>query len=437
VRPLLRGRKGPTRPIRERAVCLAALLLGLAASAQAQSGAYSKINQYPIPTESAFPNGITAGPDAALWFTESQANQIGRIATTGAITEYTVPTPHSYPFDIAAGPDGALWFTELAGNQIGRITTTGVIAEYAVPTPNSYPKGITAGPDSALWFTEEEGPSIGRITTAGIITEYPLTGLTGYIQYITAGPDGALWITFLGNEHSFVLRMTTDGVITAYPVPVPIAYSPQEITAGPDGALWFADDDGAIWRITTEGGLTRYPVPLRPSGGGTGPITSGPDGALWFTVTCNPCAHDWVGRITTTGVITEFPAPTDGSLNGIATGPDGALWITREAFFPRSGSGIWRIPACGPGFSASFSGSTLTMNFNLGIDTPATFNILLYSSAGVSRPFSRAIPAVVPPQSFTMNWTLPDLGSVTVQPVLTAGPGGAICSQWTTVDTAQ
>jgi hypothetical protein len=91
----------------------------------------------------------------------------------------------------------------------------------------------------------------------------------------------------------------------------------------------------------------------------------------------------------------------------------------------------------GLGFSASFGGTTLTMNFDLGIDTPATFNILLHKSDGVSRPFSKAIPAAVPPQTFTMNWTLPDLGKVTVEPVLTTGPGQAICSEWTTVNTAR
>ena len=77
------------------------------------------------------------------------------------------------------------------------------------------------------------------------------------------------------------------------------------------------------------------------------------------------------------------------------------------------------------------------MNFNLAIDTAATFNILLHTSTGVSKPFSRAISAVVPPQAFTMNWSsFPNLGNVTVQPVLTAGPGQAICSEWTTVNTA-
>jgi hypothetical protein len=58
--------------------------------------------------------------------------------------------------------------------------------------------------------------------------------------------------------------------------------------------------------------FTQYPIPIRPSGGGTGWITAGPDGALWFTVTCNQCAHDEIGRITTSGVI-PMTGPRAGS----------------------------------------------------------------------------------------------------------------------------
>jgi hypothetical protein len=78
------------------------------------------------------------------------------------------------------------------------------------------------------------------------------------------------------------------------------------------------------------------------------------------------------------------------------------------------------------------------MNFSLGIDTPATFNILLHSASGALKPFSKEIPATVPPQPFTMTWTdVPDLGDVTVQALLTAGAGRAICSEWNGVNTSQ
>jgi virginiamycin B lyase len=398
----------------------AALLLGLSVSAIA--GTWSNITEYPVRLSS--PQGITAGPDGALWFTEA-VGQIGRITTSGVITQYSVPTYDSGPQGITAGPDGALWFTEQFGNKIGRISTAGIVTEYPVPTAGCQPFGIAAGPDGALWFTEAFGDKIGSITTAGVIVEH-LVPTAGSQPYgIAAGPDGALWFTEQsGNK---IGRITTAGTITEYPVPTANSY-PFGITAGPDRALWFTEN-GKIGRIASGGGIAEYAVssPFSSLPG----IVAGPDGALWFT--------EWKGskiwRITTAGVATQYPVSTERSQPyGIAAGPDGALWFTEL-----HGNKIARAPACGLGFSASLAGGALNMNFNLGTDTPATFNIVLLDSTGpFALPFSMAVPAVVPPRAFTMNWSpFPDLGTVTVMPDLVRAPGQGLCAEWTTVNTAQ
>jgi len=121
------------------------------------------ITEFPLPTASSNPAGITAGPDGNLWFTEFNGNRIGRITPGGVITEFPLPTAGSAPQGITAGPDGNLWFTELIG-KIGRITPGGVITEFPLPTASSQPWEITAGPDGNLWFTEQGGNRIGRIT---------------------------------------------------------------------------------------------------------------------------------------------------------------------------------------------------------------------------------------------------------------------------------
>jgi hypothetical protein len=136
-------------------------------------------------------------------------------------------------------------------------------------------------------------------------------------------------------------------------------------------------------------------------------------------------------------VITNYtyPVPSNSQAYGIAAGSDGALWFTEY-----NGNQIGRAPACGLGFSTKFSGGTLTLNFDLGIDTPATLNILILNSAGVAigEPFSKAISPVVPPKAFTLTWNpFPNKGTVTVKPILIAGPRQPICSEWGTVDTAQ
>ena len=259
------------------------------------------------------PQGITVGPDGALWFTNESNNSIGRITTAGVVTNYT-GTGISSPVGITVGPDGALWFTNLGNNggtgSIGRITTGGAVTFYR-GTGISAPVGIAAGPDGALWFTNY-GNGIGRITTGGAVTNYTGTGISGP-SGIAAGPDGALWFTNYGN--SSIGRITTGGVVTNY-TGTGIDGS-EGIAAGPDGALWFTNSgNSTIGRITTGGVVTNY---TGTGIGGPSGITAGPDGALWFTNFGNSS----IGRITTGSsppLTTSVLIPSNGAtLSGSTT----------------------------------------------------------------------------------------------------------------------
>src|SRR5947209_2533972 len=91
-------------------------------------------------------------------------------AAAGRITKFTVPTAMSFPNGITNGPDGALWFTEAGAGKIGHVTTGGVVTEFTLAGGSSSGFGshtITTGPDGALWFVEPNAGKIGRLTTAG------------------------------------------------------------------------------------------------------------------------------------------------------------------------------------------------------------------------------------------------------------------------------
>ena len=177
------------------------------------------------------PLDITVGSDNSLWFTENLTNKIGKlIVCTTTIPpctplvppqyqEFSTFSPGSSPEGITAGPDGKLWFTENAISKIGRMTTAGVSLatdEFLTPTnPGSAPTSITAGPNGALWFTEYGKSQIGRITTAGVITEYPTKTTASFPWAITVGPGGNPWFTETGGANpgeiaSFVLNNTHD-----------------------------------------------------------------------------------------------------------------------------------------------------------------------------------------------------------------------------------
>src|SRR5262245_47710922 len=62
------------------------------------------VTEFPIMTAASTPTAITRGADGNLWFTEFNADRVGRITPSGAIKEFTLPAG-SGPLDIITGPD--------------------------------------------------------------------------------------------------------------------------------------------------------------------------------------------------------------------------------------------------------------------------------------------------------------------------------------------
>jgi virginiamycin B lyase len=159
------------------------------------------------------PGAITAGPDNALWFRET--NAIDRISTSGVLSSYTASNIAS----LTAGPDGALWFTDEFDSTIGRSTTTGIQSTFADPG-NIIPGGLTAGPDGDLWFTNPYDYSIGRITTAGVVTRFTAPTIDFPVD-ITAGLDGALWFADDNAGHTGIGRITAADSVNTLPMQGP------------------------------------------------------------------------------------------------------------------------------------------------------------------------------------------------------------------------
>jgi len=132
---------------------------------------------------------VTNALDASLYIT-SPIDQNAPATLRGLdVTEFLVPTAGAFPQGIAAGPDGAIWFTETAANKIGRVTTDGVVTEFPI-VGGTIPIGITAGPDNRLWFTCNGSGQIGRITTNGVIRLFTIPYAAGepskFPLYITS-----------------------------------------------------------------------------------------------------------------------------------------------------------------------------------------------------------------------------------------------------------
>lgn len=293
---------------------------------------------YEGPDQGGGGGGIAAGADGALWFTGlglydgngSNVAVVGRIATDGTMTMFPYPGLGWSPFsngNIVAGPSGRLWFTGLTlpGTNLGAVASTGNGGSiHPLPDAGEWgmgAAGIAAGPDGNLWISGA-GARILRLTPTGDFTEFPLP--PGHSWFwngagIASGPDGNLWFSGIRFEPypdtSGIGRITTDGVITVFPLPANHRWRTEgdAITSGPDGNLWFsgvspdypspfgAPDDGArsIGRITPAGSVATFP--LSPSLGWNGRgvnlgIVSGPDGNIWFSGVFGN-ERSWVGRM--------------------------------------------------------------------------------------------------------------------------------------------
>lgn len=110
-----------------------------------------------LPTHGAGPVGITVGTDAAAWFTEIAAGQIGRVDRDGKLSEFPLPDRDSKPHAIVADPKGGCWFTLWGSNQLGFITADGTITVTDLPTPKSEPHGLAVAPNGTVWIALETG----------------------------------------------------------------------------------------------------------------------------------------------------------------------------------------------------------------------------------------------------------------------------------------
>ena len=282
------------------------------------------IIEHKIPTPAAHAGGIKVGPDGALWFVETTAQQIGCIRVDGVVTEYPLPDggiAEAQGF-IGVGPDGALWFNMDDANKLGRITPAGEITQFDLPEGLSPIRELVTGADGALWATSRGMSAIIKLTTDGTIAaQYALPRDGSNPTGMIVGPDKALW--FVENGVNQIGRITTEGQLTEYALPDENS-SPLRLTVGPDNAVWFTMFNvNKIGRIDSDGKITTFDAPaMGPVG-----ITTGADGALWFT----GYSSTEIGRMTTDGALTKFTVPTSASVPyHIIAGPDGNIWFTEQ-----------------------------------------------------------------------------------------------------------
>ena len=280
-------------------------------------------------------DGMTVGPDGALWFTEFGADKIGRRATDGTITTYPVGAS-GQPADIVTGPDGNLWFTQDSGNAVGRITTSGVVTMFTIAGSDPRAIHLAVGADGKIWWVNLDGNSLGRIDPLAAdpgttVTLFALPHASSQPLDIVAGPDGKLWFTEQGGRIGRIDPTAASPASTLAEFPVAAGSNPSDLAVGPDSAIWFTESDYSahtehLGRIEADGTITAE-LDVAPAGGGPTGLAVGPDGNLWF----GDYISDSINRVTTAGVLTTIKLPESGKDD---TEPSellnvsGTLWVS-------------------------------------------------------------------------------------------------------------
>ena len=202
------------------------------------------------------------------------------------------------PFAITMGADGNFWLTLSNSNEVARMTPHGKFTYFVTPTLSN-PAFITRGPDGNIWFAEGATGKIASVTPAGAITEVQFS-FFGVSVGITTGSDGNIWFTDQ-TDHAVWRYNPSTGIFAEFPTPTPNSF-PGDITTGADGNMWFTEQAvDKFGRITPSGVITEFTGVNSPSS-----IAAGPDGNIWIS----SAFVSEVARATPTVQITMFQTPS-------------------------------------------------------------------------------------------------------------------------------
>lgn len=201
---------------------------------------------------SSAPNELVLDSHGAVWFTELNADSLGRLDPhTGRVQQYALAAKKSVqtllPYGITVDPQGMIWFTEVSSNHLGRLdSATGRIRFFTTPGTNVPLMEIASDTHGIIWATSFSSGLLLRLDprTATFTPYYAsLTGKgTGGLYGLVVIPAGEVWITDLAENVLAHLDSAAKRFIY-YPLPAP-GSSPLAMVMDANQTLWFAEVDG-------------------------------------------------------------------------------------------------------------------------------------------------------------------------------------------------
>jgi virginiamycin B lyase len=245
--------------------------------------------------------GVVVAPDDTIWFAEQYANYIGHyFPAAGQFQTYplpflTVPDPGSTgktltlpsaPNDLVLDQQGNVWFTELNANALGRLDIqSGQIQQYPLTTIKSTqelnPYGITIDHQGTIWFTEASMNHIGRLDPkTGRISYVSMQGSTTPLMEIAADSHDIIWATSFSSGLLLSFNPKT-ATFTPYYAPASGGLYGITITHGDQVWVTINAANAIANLVPTANHFIDYAIPS--SGSLPLGIVMGANDSLWFT----------------------------------------------------------------------------------------------------------------------------------------------------------
>ncbi len=225
-------------------------------------------------------NGITAGPDGAMWLTDATNGGVDRVNVSDDTTS-NYPSNQG-PMGIASASTGSMWIGSGQFATLVSLTVGGGFTP-ASASPVNVPSRIVEDPfDGGIWFTE--GNLIGRTNASGGGLQEISVPSGGTAFDLCAEPNGDIWFTANATNANVYQITGTPGSYTVNTFNVAAGASLTGIACGVDNAIWYLDTaNNAVGRISLNAGNKQTTYTIPDAGFGPRYITVGPDGSLWYT----------------------------------------------------------------------------------------------------------------------------------------------------------
>jgi len=229
-----------------------------------------------------------------------------------------------------------------------------VFTRYDISASGGFAIGITVDKDGNPWFGLGNG-SIGTINhETGKLRVYPLANANAGVGTIKIAKDGSVWFTesnapgigklnpVTGKESEFLLPSASHSL------------APTFLVLDKHGNVWFNEVDfsdatgGKLGRLSSSGVITEWAVPT--VGAEIEEIALDHQGNLWFAEQGNisKISPNKVGKLNPCNqTITEYTSPTPNSRPaGIVVAADDTIWFSEHAadkiahLFPNRAHGV-------------------------------------------------------------------------------------------------